>query len=343
MISPRAFAGGVVALLGAGLLAVLFSPTDRAEATPTQFSSSRQCAECHSDIFAEWEQSQHFDSWTGEAVRALTNEFSNQDCIDCHAPQSVYVTGLGNRVLPRTLNRVDGVDCMSCHLMNDGRMAGTTTNESVACRPVADRGLGSVEHCTGCHNQHGTVDQWRASEYPDRGIGCVDCHMPHIDDDPSKRRTHFMHGGTSLENLQRAVTLEVIEEDGAWVAYVENVYAGHTFPTDERSRAADVFYRELGDDGEASGPWHHVHRFRMPYRHEADLETTLLEAHERRRIPILDGPLPFIGSGDQPEGEAVDGAIEVALFYMRKPYFASLEEPDPSADATLVHSVKVGE
>ena len=342
MNRPRAFLGGVLALLGFGLLAVLFSPTDQATAAPTTFTSSAQCAECHADVFAEWQQSQHFDAWTGEAVRALTNEFSNQDCIDCHAPQSVYVTGLGNRVLPRTLNRVEGVDCLSCHAMPDGRMAGTATNGSAACRPVADRGLGSVDHCAGCHNQHNTVDQWRDSQYPERGIGCVDCHMPHRDGDPSQPRTHFMHGGASLENLQAAVTLEVEREGEEWVAYVENVYAGHSFPTDERSRSADLFFRQLDAEGNPSGDWMHAHRFRSPYRHEADLEWTLLEAHERRRIPLIDGPLAFIGSGGQPEGVPVDGPLEVALFYMRKPYFADLEAPDPSADATLVHAVKVG-
>ncbi len=338
----RTFIGALVAFLGLGLIAVLFAPGDRAVATPTRFTSSLQCRECHADVFEEWAQSQHADAWTGEAVRALSNEFSNQDCIDCHAPRPVFEVGLGNRVLPRTLNRVEGVDCLACHALPDGGMAGSLDNERAACRPRTTRALVSVEHCAGCHNQHQTVDQWRSSRYAEQGVGCVDCHMPHRDGDPNAPRTHFMHGGSSIDNLRRAVALEVELEQGAWVAYVESTGTGHSFPTDERSRAADVFYRRLDGAGEPSGPWRHAHRFRSPYRHEADLETTLLEVHERRRIPLLDGPLPFIGSGSQPEGAPVVGPIEVGLFYMRKPYFSDLAAPDPEADATRIHSVVVG-
>jgi hypothetical protein len=338
----------IVALLALGLLGWLLwqlfgTAPERAPATPHNFQSSAECQSCHAEVYAEWSASEHAGSWTGPQVRALSLDFSNQDCIDCHAPQPVFATGIGQRVLPRTLNRVDGVDCLSCHARADGRMAGGLTDESVACRPVESRELVSVEHCAGCHNQHQTVDQWRGSRYAEQGIDCLDCHMPPRGGDPSRGRDHTMHGGTSLAELQRAVELRGELEGQGWVAVVENVGAGHSFPTDERSRAADLFWRPLDAAGSPQGPWRHFYRFRSPYRHETELAVTLLEVHEVRRIPVLDGPQTFLGSGPQTSGTPVGGPIEVGLFYLRAPYYQDPTAPDPEAEAVLVQSVRLVE
>lgn len=345
-MNPRPLLGVVVALLGGVVLYSLFAPEPQASAEPRQFSSSRECAECHQAAYAEWSLTEHASAWTGPEVRALSNDFSNQDCIDCHAPKPVFETGIGERVQPRVLNRVEGVDCLTCHQLPGGGMAGTLTSESAACRPVERIELASPELCAGCHNQHLTVDQWRGSRFAEQGIGCIDCHMPYRDGDPALGRDHSMHGGSSIENVRRAVALRGVREGDAWVVEVENVGAGHSFPTDERSRAADVFWRPLGDGatgplGEGVGPWRHLHRFRSPYRHEADLEDTLLRVHETRRIPVVASDVTFIGSGGLDDGVPVGGPIEVALFYKRSPYYSSPEEPDPEAEATLVHRIEL--
>src|SRR5690606_20775623 len=142
--------------------------------------SSQQCRECHAEVFAEWEGSQHAQAWVNPAVRMLSNDFANQDCIDCHAPRPVFVTGIGNRVLPREDRRVEGVDCIACHQLPasaGGGVAGTLDDPTAACRPTIAKDLARPEHCAGCHNQHFTVDEWKASEYPERGEDCLSCHM----------------------------------------------------------------------------------------------------------------------------------------------------------------------
>lgn len=318
---------GLFALVGWFLMSVFFEPTEAA-VEARAFTSSRQCQECHADVYAEWEQSQHSVSWTNPAVRFLSNDFANQDCIDCHAPQPVFLTGMGNRVLPREERRVEGVDCIACHQLPEsegGGMAGTNQFPTAACQPVAKIELQRVDFCAGCHNQHKTVDQWRDSEWPARGEDCLSCHMPHRGGDPNAGRSHLFLGGTQMSVVRSAVEMRGRFEDGVYRVEVENVGAGHAFPTDERSRAADLFWRVEGSEGPDS--WTHLYRVRDPYRHETDIPSTLIHAHQTLALEV-----PDVSEGD---------AIEVALFYKRSPYWEDPERPDPEREAELVHQVSI--
>jgi hypothetical protein len=319
----------VVVLAGWLMVSVFVTPEAVAEIRP--FDSSRQCQECHASVYAEWEQSWHAQAWTDEDVRKLSNDFSNTDCIDCHAPRPIFETGMGNRVLPRTTRRIEGVDCIACHLLPDGTMAGTVEVKSAPCRPVARTELVAPEFCAGCHDQHGTVQQWRASKYAQPGAdfqSCVDCHMPFRDGDPSKGRTHTMHGGHDVELVRAAVALRGARDSevaGRWVIEVENTGAGHNFPTDERSRAADVFWRPLGTT--SVDDWRHLYRFRNPYRYEVGEVDTELPAGETKRLLLEDA--------------AAEAGVEVILVFKLSPYYEDPERPDPEREATLVHQLEL--
>lgn len=328
--SLKPLAGLLLAAVGIWVLVLVFREP-APQGTPLAFTSSQQCKACHPQVFAEWAASQHADSWTGPAVRKLSNDFRNTDCIDCHAPRPVFETGIGNRVLPRASRRHEGVDCIACHLLPDGRIAGTRTDREAPCRPVATPDLGRPEFCAGCHDQHETVQQWRASAYAAEGTSCIDCHMPYRDGDPARGRDHTSPGGTSLALLRSAVQLRGERSGEGWRIEVENVGAGHSFPTDERSRAADLFWRPLAAAGAEPARWRHLYRFRDPYRHEVDLPVTLLEAHGTRAVSL----------GSREHGPDAGGAVEVALFYKRSPYYSDPERPDPEAeaDAVLVHAI----
>lgn len=338
----------VVALAVWGAVA-LFSDREPVAATNVSHSTSQNCASCHAQEFDEWKSGPHSNSWTGASVRKLSEEFKNQDCIDCHAPQPVFVTGIGNRVLPRTARRPEGVDCIACHALPDGRVAGSFTSDSAPCLPTETVDLARPEFCAGCHDQHQTVQQWKASKWAADGVDCIDCHMPWRDGTPGSGRSHAMHGGTDLAMLKRAVELRGARGTHTgggegWVVEVENVGAGHSFPTDERSRAADVFWRPLAP---ADGPWRHLHRFRSPYRFEADVPDTLLPAHATARLEVVEG--------EGEERRPVDQPIEVLLLYKRSPLYRDMTNPlqdllpedptiDPYAsevpsDAVIVHRI----
>lgn len=324
MSASRVLAGlALLAACGWLLTALFVAPEPVAEIRP--FTSSRQCQACHEQIYGEWSSSWHAQSWTDTEVRALSDDFSNTDCIDCHAPRPIFETGMGNRVLPRTTRRVEGVDCIACHLLPDGTMAGTLDNPGAECRPVARRELLDPEFCAGCHDQHGTVKQWRASRYAVEGPefqDCIDCHMPLRDGTAEGGRDHTMHGGHDLELVRSAVVMRGERTGEAWAIEVENVGAGHNFPTDERSRAADIFWRPL--DSGSVDDWQRLHRFRNPYRYETGEPDTELPAGETIRLEL-----------------AESGPVEVILVYKLSPYYEDPERPDPEREASVVHRLEL--
>jgi hypothetical protein len=324
MKGARLLAGLVLLAATAALLFAVFrAPPSAAE--PRAFTSSSECQQCHARVYAEWEGSWHARAWTDPDVRALSNDFANADCIDCHAPRRpVLETGLGNRVLPRSARRAEGVDCLSCHLLPPGApgtVAGRIDAPEAACRPVLTRELASVEFCAPCHDQHQTVKQWKESSYAQRGIDCIDCHMKPLE---GGGRDHTMHGGHDIELVRSAVELTARRDGSRVLVAVANVGAGHHFPTDERSRSADVFWRPLALAGDPPSDWRWLYRFRSPYRDETGVADTLLPAGETREIELEDPPF---------------GPLEVALFYKLTPYWEDPARPDPEREARLVQRV----
>lgn len=328
---PRVVGGlfvlGFAVWLGTGLFAPSAPPAIR-----TQWTSSQDCRPCHQDQFAEWETSWHAKSFLDPDVREQSKDFSNTDCIDCHAPKEIFLTGVGKRVLPRADRRSEGVDCLACHLLPNGDVAGTITNPSAPCRPVAKVELQRVDYCGVCHNQHKTVDQWRETRFAEQGMGCVECHMPFRDGDENKGRSHVMVGGHDLGLVKGSVSLGAERQaDGSVSVVVENHGVGHSYPTDERSRASDIWWRPVDSED-----WRHLHRIRDPYRYETDLPRTLLLAGERRVIEL-----------DDPEAA---GPIEVMLVYKLTPYYRdpasgspvrAEDVLDPLTDSREVHRVRV--
>jgi hypothetical protein len=309
-----------VLLAAAGLAALVLLLKPPAAGEPLRIVSSEQCLACHADVAAEWQASHHAIAYTNPEVRKLSNDFANQECIACHAPQPVLDFAPGDRVLARQAGRGSGVDCLSCHLAPDGGVATSNPrpNADAPCRPRFEGRMDSVDHCAACHNQHQTVDQWRAAPPERRGENCLHCHMPEVFRAGGKRgRDHAFRASHDLAALQSAVALRGgggAEE--AWIE-VENVGAGHHFPTDERSRAADVQVRWANADS-AWNDWQNLHRFRQPYRDETHLRDTLLPAAETWR-----------GSAPAPPGAT---AGEARLLYRTNPYL-------PDAEARELHRV----
>jgi len=282
---------GAIAVTGLLVLVwVLKAPSD---SEPLRLLSSNQCLECHAGVAAEWQQSHHKFAFENPEVRKLSNDFANQECIACHAPRPVLSFEPGERVLARQSERALGVDCLTCHAHPEGGVG--TMNPSAKldapCRPRFSDRMAAVDHCAACHNQHKTVEQWRAAPDPLKGNGCIDCHMPtNFRQGGRVGRNHSFPASHDLAALQSAVEMQVGRNaEGAWVS-LYNHGAGHNFPTDERSRAADLQVRWATADG-TWGDWLPVHRFRDPYRDETDLVNTQLPAGatEQFLLPLADG------------------------------------------------------
>ncbi len=80
--------GGTIAFLSAGAGKV-------AQTTAVRWESAAQCKTCHEDVFAEWHGSHHQIAYSNPEVRALSDDFRKEECMDCHLPRPLAVTGFG--------------------------------------------------------------------------------------------------------------------------------------------------------------------------------------------------------------------------------------------------------
>ena len=291
-----AFAGSIAILSSGGKTEGAGGGAGTGAAT-TRWESSTQCRDCHRDVYDEWFGSHHQISFTNPEVRTTSDDFRKEECMDCHLPRPLAVTGFGNRTLPRRTHFDEGVGCITCHLGPDGGILGRQSRPDAPCNPVANTEFLAVDACASCHNQHGTTDQWRASTFAAQGTDCASCHMPAIERkraDGSVRagRKHVYDGAHDRTTLQQAARFTISKDSIHLVLTLQNTGAGHNFPTEERHRAVDMVYRFVTADG--AGEWQRAYRFRNPYRDEttpinpgnAVSENTQLPAGEQKSVRV---------------------------------------------------------
>lgn len=305
ILAAAALLGGAAALVGALLLG-----RGSEEGRPDRWVSSEQCAACHAAIHAEWKGSLHAQAFTDPEPRRLSNEWANTDCIACHAPRPVFEAGAGQRVLPRYARRAEGVDCLSCHATARGMAS--TRPAAGPCAPDPRPDLASPEFCGGCHNQHGTVDEWRATAAAREGKTCNHCHMTRAPGADGKlRASHHFTIRASAEAIAAALTVDAKLEEGRVVVHVTNTGAAHDVPTDSRHKAIDLLARFTPESG-APGTWTRLARFRNPYRDDQfDLARTTIAAGATSDA-----------SADLPPGR---GVAELLLVYKTNPFQADAD------------------
>lgn len=292
--------------------------------------SPTTCASCHPAVVDEWRQSMHAAAFTDPQVRHPTqaDDFRKTECLPCHAAAPVFESGIepGSRVLARGPRRHDGVDCLSCHGLPEGGVAGVRAGLSGACRPTLRVEISTDALCAPCHDQHGTHQEWRASPAALAGQGCRDCHMERVRREggeagaPRSGRSHRFPGGRDREFALAGVDLDaqIDAARAALVVELRNAFAGHNLPTDSRNRALDLCVTLFDARGAELPPVPGLGvrhpggetgtarlRFRNPYRSEGAPSTQLAAGASAR----LDVPLP---------PEARSALIE--LFYKLEPW-----------------------
>jgi nitrate/TMAO reductase-like tetraheme cytochrome c subunit len=287
------------------------APSNAGPAARDAFTKASECRACHEAQYAEWQSSFHGQAWTDPMVQALSNGFRMSECIDCHAPMPIQSTGLAKRVAPRQHGRNDGVDCLTCHLMDDGvSVASTrsidTSKVAGACRPTLVKEMSAPAACAGCHNQHETVDELAASGVKET---CSDCHMPEVArgaaGEAKKGRSHKWPGAHSLDMHKKAAALDLSIADGVLVAKVTNVGAGHQIPTDARHRSYNLFLSAWDERGNPLVADKMIGEFRLYYRDDFRPSTQIANLKSRD----AKWPLP----------EGLRGKIKVRLAYALNP------------------------
>lgn len=282
-----------------------------ANAARDAFTKASECRSCHEDVYAEWQSSFHGQAWTDPMVQALSNGFRMSECIDCHAPMPIQSTGLAARVAPRQHGRADGVDCITCHLMDDGVSVASTRDVDTskvagACKPTLVKEMSSPTACAGCHNQHETVDELARSGIKET---CSDCHMPEVargaEGTGKKGRSHKWPGAHSLDMHKKATALDLSIADGVLTAKVTNAGAGHQIPTDARHRSYNLFLSAWDERGNQLVADKMIGEFRLYYRDDFRPSTQIANLKSRD----AKWPLP----------EGLKGKIKVRLTYALNP------------------------
>lgn len=248
------------------------------EAKSSPYTSSKVCATCHEDIYQMWSRSLHATSLTDpvfdvvymQALKA-TDGKARESCLRCHAP----TTRVSRDFALRHEVTREGVTCDFCHTISAvnidnrtepytmrpgtvkfGPLGGTTSPRHLTTfSPVHE----TSELCGGCHElvaKNGTVimgtySEWKESPYAAKGVQCQDCHMPTVKDATTVKagvkvstkrvNKHDLQGGHSVEQLQRAAKVEILEVSKGSDAVrakvrVTNVGSGHKMPTGIPSR-----------------------------------------------------------------------------------------------------------
>ena len=249
-----------------------------------QITASQECAQCHKDIYVEWESSRHaassraanpffqrMYSWAKSSGNAQLVE----NCLTCHEP----VRDLVKTTQTELIN--EGISCDICHATELANGAGdwkkpapegvkygilkdalSTVHESVFAPK-----LGESTFCLACHsnsqNAHGisfcsTENEWQKSSFSKKGIQCQDCHMPGTEGVAAQLgkmrdriHSHAFYGGYSEEMLRNCakIDLQADEKDGNTELFIKvsNHSVGHALPTGSPMRMV-ILKLELKDE-----------------------------------------------------------------------------------------------
>ncbi|MCU0723001.1 MAG: cytochrome c family protein, partial [Planctomycetes bacterium] len=257
----------LLALLGGALAAgaaVLFrpkppagpaadAPVIRAPGGAFRAESCRDCRSCHPRQWAEWSSSRHAAAWTNPLLNAFAElSLGIDDCVKCHAPAPVLVTGASGLPRERSRERETGVDCLTCHQAAGG-IAGPRGNPAAPCMATARAELRGSAACKGCHRTIGL--DWEESPAAAQGLHCGDCHMPEREKAPGAPagRSHDPRGGHDPSMLRRGLALEARIEGREAVVSVAHRLAGHNVPGERHFRILFAEIRFFDPDGAAVG------------------------------------------------------------------------------------------
>ena len=215
-----------------------------------------RCQVCHREHAIEWAKSRHAQAWVSETFAQSTNNRTQKECLHCHAPDKVLVTGMGKEPQLRKEMVESGVDCVACHQDINEAQHGTLGTTTDAHPVVKNEKFGTVELCASCHAKLGTVDEFKQTKWANDPKACVTCHMPKVTRKiaitSEKELPDHVHTflGADPEMFQKGVKVETAVSGDNLVVKLHSVEVGHNFPTGIDLVVAIVDVRVVSDGQE---------------------------------------------------------------------------------------------
>lgn len=197
----------------------------------------KRCQVCHRAETIDWMQSRHARAWVSETFTQATNNRTRTECLHCHAPDRVLVTGFGKEPTLRTELQDHGVDCVGCHEDANEAHHGTLGTKPDEHAVVKNDRFGTVEMCATCHAKFGTVDEFKQTKWAaESPRACVTCHMPEVKrpiavDKPVRTAHAHTFKGADPETFQKGVRVEATVSGDNLIIKLTSAEVGHNFPT----------------------------------------------------------------------------------------------------------------
>ena len=252
---------------------------------------AKDCGECHTQIYQEWEASIHGHAWKDPFFQAYWRKDRQiWVCLNCHTPvenqQEFLVKGLENNDADRPIQvknpgfdpefREEGISCATCHVRN-GIIYGPYSRMDAPHPTDYDSKFKTAKLCLDCHNVPkekfmfykgnpcNTQVEWENGPYFKKGMICQDCHMPKtnralVAGGPVREvRQHLWWGGHQPKMLNRALQVELSSDHTDYRAGQKTRYfltlanggAGHKLPTGDPDRYLTIEFSVLNQKGES--------------------------------------------------------------------------------------------
>ncbi len=129
--------------------------------TPVEKATADNCADCHKEIYDNWQNSLHGQSTTDTVFINVWNAQGQPGaCLVCHTTGYDPATGK---------SQAQSVSCIACH------------NPMLANHPVDNMPVDKTpDSCSKCHSDpRFSTDNWKMSAHYQRSMTCTVCHDAH--------------------------------------------------------------------------------------------------------------------------------------------------------------------
>ena len=220
-----------------------------------KLESSKDCGNCHKEIYKEWKTTRHRVAFTNELYKESHEREPLIWCVNCHAPM-MKAGGDSLKIEDRIFTE-EGISCIVCHKRGDRILTAHTPSDPKEHEYIEVKEMKRSEFCENCHqfnfpvgtgnvphknfkysNQpmQNTFTEWQMSYFYGKET-CQDCHMQPRDG----YKTHLFQGGHNKEYLAKtfSVNLEKITNTDVKLTLTAK-RIGHAFPTGDFFRTLIV-------------------------------------------------------------------------------------------------------
>ena len=220
-----------------------------------KLEGSKNCENCHKEIYTEWKTTRHRLSFSNRLYQESHKKEPLTWCVNCHAP---LVKENGNP--ENTVDRIfteEGVSCVVCHKRGDKILTAHTPNNPVEHEYIEVKEMKRSEFCENCHQfnfpvgtgnvphnkfkyssqpMQNTFTEWQMSYFYGKET-CQDCHMQ----TNKEHKTHSFPGGHNKDYLAKTFTVDFTKISNTDIKLtIIGKRLGHAFPTGDLFRTLTV-------------------------------------------------------------------------------------------------------